>query len=134
MYVTSKLVNVKGCASISKPPYIALDRKEALQKRFWDNGSAEAQIEANDDGWVAIEQLVSTAEGTDSTIGAKKRFASRRPVRHTRNRGGQNNAQVHGDVSFPECWWRGRQLRSSGRLTRGLNPHAANDAGFCRAR
>ena len=45
----------------------------AAQKRLWDNGSAEARIEANGDGWVAIEQLVSTAEGRYSTISDNRR-------------------------------------------------------------
>jgi hypothetical protein len=31
MYVIREVVNVKGCASASKPPYIALDTKEALR-------------------------------------------------------------------------------------------------------
>ncbi len=38
MNVTTELANVKGYASTCKPPYIALDRKEALR-----SGSALAQ-------------------------------------------------------------------------------------------
>ena len=74
-----RVCECQGCASACKPPYIALDRKGRRSEAVLGQRQAEAEIEANDYGWVTIEQVVSAAEGTGCIIADEKRFASGRP-------------------------------------------------------